>query len=557
VPPPVPGGRPRPPGARPPGKAPAPKPKGAFPGAPPAKKAPAPQPPFGKRLHWKLLPAASLEDTIFTELKPWGDVAPPLDTRQLERLFAPAPRAVPPREIRNSALSGAPSAPASGGAGYAGTGGQRDSQGHICLLDPKRAQNLSIGLRQVTLPTCELCDNLRWMRLNAAALTADMLEHLYENLLPTLLEVPELASYSGPLSALRDMPERRLVPLAQLPRLKARVRTMLFSKNMPSVHVRLLARIRSLRDACIHVRDSASLRKVLGTVLRVGNYLNHGVDAPDAGGGVEVRGFAIESLLKLREFRAAQGGEISALHCVVLHLLNGGSQEPDRSATLLQQLRAELRSALEPPSDAFGIGVAGEGIADLRDAVGCFRVEVDLVQSEIERFAECYRLEGESADREGSSAGPLVVLQRLVEDASEIARGLEVELGEALAAAWRLLGFFGERRGELPQGSWSEEAFEAVERFFTIIREFISSLEDCWREVVEQPRRLRIDSGVEVAPPVPKTQPAETSGGVDASVPPGAKSASRLPGPHRSSLPFVLPPDFGAAGQRRSTVEPE
>merc|ERR1719223_1729110 len=122
---------------------------------------------------------------------------------------------------------------------------------------------------------------------------------------------------------------------------------MLFSKNMPSVHVRLLARIRSLRDACIHVRDSASLRKVLGTVLRVGNYLNHGVDAPDAGGGVEVRGFAIESLLKLREFRAAQGGEISALHCVVLHLLNGGGQEQDRSATLLQRLRTELRSVLE------------------------------------------------------------------------------------------------------------------------------------------------------------------------------------------------------------------
>jgi len=46
--------------------------------------------------------------------------------------------------------------------------------------------------------------------------------------------------------------------------------------------------------------------------------------------------------------------------------------------------------------------------------------------------------------------------------------------------------------------------------------------------------------------------------GVDASAPPVAtKSASRLPGPHRSSLPFVLPPEIAAACPRRTAVEAE
>merc|ERR1719359_2173205 len=95
---------------------------------------------------------------------------------------------------------------------------------------------------------------------------------------------------------------------------------MIFSKNMPTWHSSLLARIRLLRSACDQVRSSPSLRLVLEMAIKVGNYLNHGVEAPNEGHRVEVRGIAIDSLLKLREFRATQGGEASALHCIAMHL---------------------------------------------------------------------------------------------------------------------------------------------------------------------------------------------------------------------------------------------
>lgn len=159
------------------------------------------------------------------------------------------------------------------------------------------------------------------------------------------------------------------------------------------------------------------------------------------------------------------------MHCVALHLLPTDPRLPER-------LREELNDVL--------VGTASEAIGDLRDAVGGFQTEIDLVQGEIERFAEHYVLE------ESKGSGPLEVLQRLVEDAREMAQGLEAERDETLVTARRLLTFFGDRRVELERGAGDE----AVERFFATIREFVVNLEECWREVMEQPRKLRIEGAV-------------------------------------------------------------
>ncbi|CAE7706269.1 FH6, partial [Symbiodinium necroappetens] len=378
-----------------------------------------PPPPFGKRLHWKLLPPATLDNTIFEELQPWDKVAPPLDTKQLERLFTPAERSL-----------GVPiscTAPPPGKA----------ASGKMCLIDPKRAQNLAIILRQVALPTEELCDVVRGLRLQHP-ISTEALEHIHEFLLPPLLESAEMfASYDGPLQSLRDV-ERQLLPLARIPRLKARVKCLLFGKTMPGVRAGLEARIRTLQEACNQVRSSHALRRILGTVLRIGNFLNHGIDAPDAA-GVEVRGFTMESLLKLRDFRAGQAGEssVTALHCIALHLLPTDPQLP-------LQLREELKAALEVGGDATTGGASGgpsSNIGELRDAVGRFRREADLLQNEVECHAASYDNAGGSR-----TPSPLTTLQQLAQDATRIADQLDAEVSDAIAQALRLLDYFGERR---------------------------------------------------------------------------------------------------------------
>merc|ERR1719253_2326856 len=243
----------------------------------------------------------------------------------------------------------------------------------------------------------------------------------------------------------------------------------------------------------------------MGAGLRVGNYLNHGIES---GGASEepVRGFTVESLLKFRDFRATQGGEASALHCIVAHLC---PHHPE----LLRSLKKELRAVLEP-SDGAEVCILDGGISDLHDAVSLFQSEIDLVQGEMDRFAECYRAEGE---------GTVEVLQRLLEDGREISTSLDEELRTTLTTARRLLEFFGERQqAEPPQGGWANETYVSVEKFFSTIREFVTSFEECWREVSDNPRKLRLEalSGVPAAAPNSNQVSASDEDGSESSRPP-------------------------------------
>jgi len=192
----------------------------------------------------------------------------------------------------------------------------------------------------------------------------------------------------------------------------------------------------------------------------------------------------VESLLKFRDFRAAQGGEASALHCMVAHL---HPSHPD----LLRRLRQALRAVLEP-CDGAEVCILDGGISELHEAASHFQSEIDLVQGEMDRFSGYYRAEGE---------GPLEVMQRLLEDGHEMATGLDEELRTTLTTARRLLEFFGERQQAEPQTGWANETYVSVEKFFATIREFVTSFEECWREVLDNPRKLRLEvlAGVSIS----------------------------------------------------------
>eukprot|EP00746_Dinoflagellata_sp_MGD_P036831 gnl/MRDRNA2_/MRDRNA2_18848_c0_seq1.p1 gnl/MRDRNA2_/MRDRNA2_18848_c0~~gnl/MRDRNA2_/MRDRNA2_18848_c0_seq1.p1 ORF type:complete len:699 (-),score=171.18 gnl/MRDRNA2_/MRDRNA2_18848_c0_seq1:16-2112(-) len=470
---------PLPPGGK--GKGP-PPPSGKAPGKGPELKPAAapPPPPFGKRLHWKSLPSNSLENTIFEELRPWADDSSGnslLDKHQLETLFQPREQPKDKEKEPKSMLA------------------RRNigSKDQVCLLDSKRAQNIAIILRQVPIPTSELGEVLRWMLLSHSV-SAEAIERVFWNLLPPLLECKELQSYEGPLEPLRDI-ERQLIPLVRMPRLKARLRTLLFSKNMANQFSVADIRIRTLQQACKQIRESPSFRKVLGTVLRIGNYLNHGIDNANTNLGYEVRGFALDSLHKLQEFRSAQSGDISALHCVILHLLPA-------SPSLPQELRKELCQVFA--------GASKEKLSDLRDAVASFKTETYLVQVEIERYGELYHIDGEPEGGQQGAPGPLAALQRLAEDAEEKAKQLNEELENTIGTARRLLEFFAEKVD-------SGKADMAIERFLATVSQFVVSFEECWHEVLENPKKLPmeklnlsfLEAGMAAKAPSPKDTPRE------------------------------------------------
>lgn len=120
----------------------------------------------------------------------------------------------------------------------------------------------------------------------------------------------------------------------------------------------------------------------------------------------------------------------------------------------------------------------------------------------MDRWSAYYRAEGE---------GPLEVMQRLLEDGHEMATGLDEELRTTLTTARRLLEFFGERQQAEPQTGWANETYVSVEKFFATIREFVSSFEECWREVLDNPRKLRLEvlAGVSIST-VPNSKEVST-----------------------------------------------
>lgn len=158
------------------GKAPPPAPprggKGKPPslGAPPkaVNSGPPAKPPFGRKLHWKAIPADKIPSTIFAQLTSVQSKV--IDIKAMEQWFAQPDKKTPQ-------CPKAPTAP---------SGDEDKGQSGICILDGKRAQNITIMLRQVTsrIAMAELLRAIQDMEITHQALTSDLVDHLSSQVLP-------------------------------------------------------------------------------------------------------------------------------------------------------------------------------------------------------------------------------------------------------------------------------------------------------------------------------------------------------------------------------------
>eukprot|EP00419_Tripos_fusus_P067940 CAMPEP_0172914206 /NCGR_PEP_ID=MMETSP1075-20121228/191910_1 /TAXON_ID=2916 /ORGANISM="Ceratium fusus, Strain PA161109" /LENGTH=96 /DNA_ID=CAMNT_0013773079 /DNA_START=1 /DNA_END=287 /DNA_ORIENTATION=- len=90
------------------------------------------------------------------------------------------------------------------------------------------------------------------------------------------------------------------MPFCTLPRSISRLKLMRFALSHVSTFTNLIERSRILRQAAEQARGSQELRDLLSVILRVGNFINHGVQEAREG---TVKSFAIESLMSLASFK--------------------------------------------------------------------------------------------------------------------------------------------------------------------------------------------------------------------------------------------------------------
>ncbi|XP_076900290.1 formin-like protein 18 [Bidens hawaiensis] len=257
--------------------------------------APAPPPPLGrgrglspamsknqnakklKPLHWLKLTRA-VQGSLWDETQKSDEAVktPEIDISELENLFSAA--------NPNADKKGAKSKPAA----------KSNKPEKVQLIDLRRAYNCEIMLSKVKIPLDELMDYV--LALDESALDVDQVDNLIK-FCPTKEEMESLKNYKGEKDKLGKC-EQFFLELMKVPRTESKLRVFSFKLQFGSQVNDLRKSLNAVNSAVEQVRSSSKFKRVMQTILTLGNALNQGTAR-----GAAV-GFRLDSLLKLTDTRA-------------------------------------------------------------------------------------------------------------------------------------------------------------------------------------------------------------------------------------------------------------
>ncbi|XP_009355570.2 formin-like protein 5 [Pyrus x bretschneideri] len=189
----------------------------------------------------------------------------------------------------------------------------------IQLINPKKAQNLSILLRALNVTIEEVCDAIR----EGNELPSEFLETLLK-MAPTQEEELKLRLFNGPLSQLGPA-ERFLKALIDIPFAFKRLEALLFMCTLQEEATQLKESFATLEVACKELRSSRLFLKLLEAVLKTGNRMNDGTFR----GGAQA--FKLDTLLKLSDVKGIDG-KTTLLHFVVQEIIRSEGVRAARTA---------------------------------------------------------------------------------------------------------------------------------------------------------------------------------------------------------------------------------
>ncbi|KAI3827543.1 hypothetical protein L1987_01620 [Smallanthus sonchifolius] len=283
--------------------------------------APAPPPPLGrgrglsltmsknqntkklKPLHWLKLTRA-VQGSLWDETQKSDEAVktPEIDISELENLFS----AANPSSDKGAAKSKSAS--------------KANKPEKVQLIDHRRAYNCEIMLSKVKIPLHELMipieiDHFHGFKeaealttaqvgvnedyvlaLDESALDADQVDNLIK-FCPTKEEMELLKGYKGEKDKLGKC-EQFFMELMKVPRTESKLRVFSFKIQFGSQVSDLRKSLNSVNSAVEQVRSSSKFKRVMQTILTLGNALNQGTAR-----GAAV-GFRLDSLLKLTDTRA-------------------------------------------------------------------------------------------------------------------------------------------------------------------------------------------------------------------------------------------------------------
>ncbi|XP_039116807.1 formin-like protein 6 [Dioscorea cayenensis subsp. rotundata] len=212
-----------------------------------------------------------------------------IDMSELENLFSAAVPSAKEKSSRRSSV------------------GSRTEKVH--LVDLRRANNCEIMRTGVKMSTTDLLNSV--LALDDSILNADQIDSLTK-LCPTKEEIDLLQGYTGDKQKLGKC-EQFFLELMKVPRMESKLRVFSFKIQFHSQVAELRNNLNTINSTAEEIKSSIKLKRIMQTILSLGNALNQGTARGSA------IGFKLDSLLKLSDIRT-RNSKMTLMHylCKVL-----------------------------------------------------------------------------------------------------------------------------------------------------------------------------------------------------------------------------------------------
>ncbi|OWZ19222.1 Formin like protein [Phytophthora megakarya] len=213
----------------------------------------------------------------------------------------------------------------------------------VLLFDPKRQQNVSIAIARFKMSSEDIKNAI--YALDGQKLGSEVLNVLI-SISPTLEEIDLLKNYDGDAKLLGNV-EKFFLDLLTIPRYTQRIKCFRYKLQFENRILETQAQLDTLVAATDQVTESDKFRRVLETILAIGNYLN---GSTPRGGAY---GFKLDTLMKLHTLKSVDP-RVTLMHYLLRQLeekspdvITFAGEVPhivEAKRLSLDQLRADLSS---------------------------------------------------------------------------------------------------------------------------------------------------------------------------------------------------------------------
>ncbi|KAI3825779.1 hypothetical protein L1987_07419 [Smallanthus sonchifolius] len=360
----------------------------------------------------------------------------------------------------------------------------KEPQTHfVKIIDPKKAQNLSILLKALNVTTQEISAAL----IEGNELPIEIVQTLLK-MAPTSEEELKLRLYGGDLSRLGPA-ERFLKALVEIPYAFKRLESLLFMCTLQDEEANIKESFETLEAACLELKKSQLFLKLLEAVLKTGNRMNVGTFRGSA------KAFKLDTLLKLSDVKGIDG-KTTLLHFVVQEIMRGegiravrAAKDGSKSICTIETKDLPLEASNEEKDEHYcriGLEVVSRLSSELENVTKAAIIDADGLTSSVSKLGsglmkareslntDMKNLQEQSEDAEGDEFW--LILSGFVETADKEVSWMLEEEKKIMALVKSTADYFHGNCGK-------DEGL----RLFSVVRDFLIILDKVVKEIQAAP----------------------------------------------------------------------